>query len=148
MEPTQNPNVQLLNALRALQQGNLAVRLPAGQPGTDQEIAETFNKLAEQLSQLVSEIDRLMLELANEGKLGGQSEVKGLSGAWKHLQAHVNQMEYAMTLNLRAMGERAFRALNPGERLPGPEIPSNEVIDLGLAIHALACLAEQNQPAS
>ncbi len=146
MESTQNSNVQLLNALKALQQGNLAVRLPDGQTGTDQEIAETFNRLADQLSQLVGELNRLMLEMANEGKLGGQREVDGLSGAWKDVQDHVNQMEYVFTLNLRNMAETAARVVYEGEPTRGRVFGSNEVIGLGLLIHSLARVAAQGQP--
>src|SRR4051794_19180180 len=100
MEPANDPNIQLLNALKALKEGNFAARLPTDQSGINKEIAETFNSFMEQTSQLIGEINRLSREIAYEGKLGGQADVKGLSGEWKEVYLNMNEVEWVVTAEI------------------------------------------------
>src|SRR5258707_4651513 len=97
MSSSTDPNVQLLEALKALKEGNLAVRLPTDQSGISKEIAETFNSFMQQTSQLVAEMNRLSREIAYEGKLGGQASVDGLSGTWKEVQDNMHEDEWVVT---------------------------------------------------
>jgi hypothetical protein len=50
------------------------------------------NTMIEQLSVFTSEVTREAREVGTEGKLGGQAQVKGVSGVWKDLTDSVNQM--------------------------------------------------------
>src|SRR4051794_36199985 len=83
---------QLLAALTALKNGDLSVRLPTGQGGTAQQIAETYNATVQQLNTLVAESRRIAQEIAPMGKYGGQAQVEGLQGHWAHLRDDVNLM--------------------------------------------------------
>lgn len=127
MEPTNDASVQLLNALKALKDGKLDVRLSAEQSGIDQEIAETFNSFMEQTSQLIGEMNRLNREIAFEGKLGGWSGVKGLSGAWKELQENMNEVEWVVTGQVRGVSGAVAAALEKHELLPDYNYPRNEI---------------------
>ena len=47
--------------------------------------AKLVNTMIEQLSVFTSEVTRVAREVGTEGKLGGQAQVKGVSGVWKDL---------------------------------------------------------------
>ncbi|MFS8499935.1 MAG: ATP-binding protein, partial [Micromonosporaceae bacterium] len=44
-------------------------------------------------------------EVGTEGKLGGQAQVKGVSGTWRDLTENVNQLASTLTTQLRAISE-------------------------------------------
>ena len=48
------------------------------------------NAMVDQLDSFASEVTRVAREVGIEGKLGGQAEVKGVSGTWKNLTDNVN----------------------------------------------------------
>jgi methyl-accepting chemotaxis protein len=148
MSSSTDPNVQLLDALKALKEGNLAVRLPTDQPGISKEIAETFNSFMDQTSQLMAEINRLSLEIAYEGKLGGQAQVKGLSGAWKEVHDNVNELEGVVTGQVRAVGNAVQGALESHGLMPQYSYPRNEINKMHAMAHDLIRgISEQRDPA-
>ena len=46
--------------------------------------------MVDQLSAFADEVTRVAREVGTEGKLGGQAEVRGVSGTWKDLTDNVN----------------------------------------------------------
>src|SRR5204862_490543 len=50
-----------------------------------------------------SEVTRVAREVGTEGKLGGQAEVKGVSGVWKDLTDNVNFMASNLTTQVRGI---------------------------------------------
>ena len=44
-------------------------------------------------------------EVGTEGKLGGQAQVKGVSGTWRDLTENVNQLASTLTTQLRAIAQ-------------------------------------------
>ncbi|WP_234334915.1 HAMP domain-containing protein, partial [Streptomyces sp. NRRL S-118] len=65
------------------------------------KVARTVNNLVDQLSAFTDEVTRVALEVGTEGKLGGQAQVRGMSGSWKDLQDSVNTMAYRLTAQVR-----------------------------------------------
>jgi HAMP domain-containing protein/CheY-like chemotaxis protein/signal transduction histidine kinase len=63
--------------------------------------AKLVNTMIEQLSVFTSEVTRVAREVGTEGKLGGQAQVKGVSGVWKELTESVNQMAGNLTAQVR-----------------------------------------------
>src|SRR5207249_2911336 len=55
----------------------------------------------EQLGVFTSEVTRVAREVGTDGKLGGQAQVKGVSGVWKDLTESVNQMAGNLTAQVR-----------------------------------------------
>src|SRR5205809_2859053 len=53
--------------------------------------------MVDQLSSFASEVTRVAREVGTEGKLGGQAQVKGVSGTWKDLTDNVNFMARNLT---------------------------------------------------
>jgi HAMP domain-containing protein len=63
--------------------------------------AKLVNTMIEQLAVFTSEVTRVAREVGTEGKLGGQAQVKGVSGVWKELTDSVNQMAGNLTAQVR-----------------------------------------------
>jgi CheY-like chemotaxis protein/signal transduction histidine kinase len=57
----------------------------------------------DQLRSFASEVTRVAKEVGTEGKLGGQAEVRGVSGTWKDLTDSVNTMAANLTDQVRGI---------------------------------------------
>src|SRR5205814_4030316 len=60
-----------------------------------------------QLNGFAAEVTRVAREVSSEGKLGGQAEVKDVSGVWKDLTDKVNSMASNLTGQVRNIAEVA-----------------------------------------
>src|SRR5207302_356726 len=69
------------------------------------ELKETINTMVDQLRSFASEVTRVAREVGTEGKLGGQADVKGVSGTWKDLTDSVNYMAANLTSQVRNIAE-------------------------------------------
>src|SRR5437899_9788836 len=56
-----------------------------------------------QLNSFASKVTRVAREVGTEGKLGGQADVKGVSGTWKDLTYSVNSMAGNLTNQVRGI---------------------------------------------
>jgi signal transduction histidine kinase/HAMP domain-containing protein/ActR/RegA family two-component response regulator len=103
--PSQAGNLHaLFSALRAASRGDFSVRLSVSasqQDGIQSELAGAYNDLIERLRSFASEVTRVAKEVGTEGKLGGQAEVKGVSGTWKDLTDDVNVLAANLTDQVR-----------------------------------------------
>src|SRR5262245_63568219 len=57
--------------------------------------------MVDQLNSFAAEVTRVAKEVGNEGKLGGQADVKGVSGTWKELTDNVNGLAGNLTNQVR-----------------------------------------------
>src|SRR5207302_1276919 len=60
-----------------------------------------INGMVEQLRSFAGEVTRVAKEVGTDGKLGGQADVKGVSGVWKDLTDNVNFMASNLTAQVR-----------------------------------------------
>ncbi len=74
--------------------------------------AKLVNTMIEQLSVFTSEVTRVAREVGTEGKLGGQAQVKRVSGVWKELTDSVNQMAGNLTAQVRNIAEVTIAVAN------------------------------------
>src|SRR2546427_4757177 len=58
-----------------------------------------------QLSSFSAEVMRVACEVGTEGKLGGQADVRGVSGVWRDLTDNVNSMADNLTDQVRNIAE-------------------------------------------
>src|SRR5204863_292587 len=63
------------------------------------------NTMVDQLSAFADEVTRVAREVGTEGKLGGQAEVKGVSGTWRALTDSVNWMADNLTDQVRNIAQ-------------------------------------------
>src|SRR5216684_690213 len=66
-------------------------------------IGKTVNGMVDQLSSFAAEVTRVAKDVGTEGKLGGQAEVKGVSGVWRDLTDNVNLMASNLTNQVRGI---------------------------------------------
>src|SRR5215470_12877979 len=75
-------SLQLLEALRALRDGDFSVRLPVGWAGADGQIAEAFNEALARQDRITREVTRLSMAVGKEGRLKQRMSVPGAIGGW------------------------------------------------------------------
>ena len=61
--------------------------------------------MVDQLSSFAAEVTRVAREVGTEGRLGGQAQVKGVSGTWKDLTDNVNSMAGNLTGQVRGIAK-------------------------------------------
>ncbi|RSM47930.1 hybrid sensor histidine kinase/response regulator, partial [Actinoplanes sp. ATCC 53533] len=89
----------------AVAKGDLSQKITVDARGEILELKDTVNTMVDQLSSFANEVTRVGREVGIEGKLGGQAEVKGVSGTWRDLTDNVNQLASTLTTQLRAIAE-------------------------------------------
>src|SRR4051794_21284847 len=81
----------------AVARGNLSKKITVDAKGEVLELKSTINTMVDQLNSFSAEVARVAREVGTEGKLGGQADVKGVSGVWKDLTDNVNFMATNLT---------------------------------------------------
>src|SRR5437870_5006459 len=66
-----------------------------------EELKNDIKVMVDQLKSYAAEVTRVAKEVGTEGKLGGQADVKGVSGTWKDLTDNVNAMAANLTAQVR-----------------------------------------------
>src|SRR5205807_9633521 len=69
------------------------------------QLKDTINTMVDQLNSFAGEVTRVAREVGTEGKLGGQADVKGVSGVWKDLTDNVNRMASNLTSQVRNIAD-------------------------------------------
>ncbi|MBB5776291.1 HAMP domain-containing protein [Nonomuraea jabiensis] len=85
----------------AVANGDLTRKIDVDAQGEILELKSTMNTMVEQLSSFASEVTRVAREVGTEGQLGGQAQVRGVSGVWKDLTDNVNFMANNLTSQVR-----------------------------------------------
>ncbi len=99
-----NLSVQLRDVSKvatAIANGDLTQKITVAVKGEILQIKDVINKMVDQLNSFASEVTRVAKEVGTEGKLGGQAEVKGVSGTWKDLTDNVNGLAANLTTQVR-----------------------------------------------
>ncbi|MCW2740572.1 MAG: histidine kinase, partial [Blastococcus sp.] len=87
----------------AVARGDLSQKITVDARGEILELKSTVNTMVDQLSSFAAEVTRVAREVGTEGKLGGQAQVRGVSGTWRDLTESVNQLAGTLTTQLRAI---------------------------------------------
>src|SRR5881397_1491318 len=82
----------IADVTKAVANGDLSKKITVDVKGEILELKDTINTMVDQLRAFSSEVTRVAREVGTEGKLGGQAQVKGVSGTWKDLTDSVNFM--------------------------------------------------------
>jgi len=104
------PTVEMGRVIGAVAKGDLAQQMPldlGGRPlrGEYLRTAKLVNGMVGQLGAFSVEVIRVAREVGTEGKLGGQAQVKGVSGVWKELTESVNSMAGNLTAQVRNIAD-------------------------------------------
>jgi HAMP domain-containing protein/CheY-like chemotaxis protein len=111
------PTTEVTRAVSAVAQGDLlqTVRLEVdGRPlqGEFLRSATIVNTMIKQLSVFTSEVTRVAREVGTEGKLGGQAQVREVTGVWKDLTESVNSMASNLTAQVRNIADVTIAVAN------------------------------------
>ncbi|MEU6712176.1 HAMP domain-containing protein, partial [Nonomuraea sp. NPDC046802] len=89
----------------AVARGDLTRSVTVEATGELLELKLTVNTMVDQLSAFADEVTRVAREVGTEGQLGGQAQVRGVSGVWKDLTDNVNFMALNLTTQVRNIAE-------------------------------------------
>jgi signal transduction histidine kinase/HAMP domain-containing protein/DNA-binding response OmpR family regulator len=89
----------------AVARGDLSQKITVGARGEVLELKDTINTMVDQLSAFADEVTRVAREVGTDGRLGGQADVKGVSGTWKGLTESVNVMADNLTAQVRSIAQ-------------------------------------------
>ena len=104
------PTTEVTRTITAVAKGDLSQTMQlvaAGRPleGEFLRSASIVNTMIEQMSVFTSEVTRVAREVGTEGKLGGQAQVRDVSGVWKDLTDNVNSMASNLTDQVRNIAD-------------------------------------------
>ncbi len=111
------PTVEMGRVIGAVAKGDLSQQMPLearGHPlrGEYLRTAKLVNGMVGQLGAFSVEVIRVAREVGTEGKLGGQAQVKNVSGVWKELTESVNQMAGNLTAQVRNIADVTIAVAN------------------------------------
>src|SRR5918997_257939 len=89
----------------AVANGDLSKKITVDVRGEILDLKNTINTMVDQLNAFASEVTRVAREVGTEGNLGGQADVKGVSGTWKDLTDNVNFMAGSLTSQVRDIAQ-------------------------------------------
>jgi HAMP domain-containing protein/signal transduction histidine kinase/CheY-like chemotaxis protein len=85
--------------------GDLSKKITVNVKGEILELKNTINTMVDQLNSFASEVTRVAREVGSEGKLGGQADVRDVSGTWRDLTDSVNSMAANLTSQVRNIAD-------------------------------------------
>jgi signal transduction histidine kinase/HAMP domain-containing protein/DNA-binding response OmpR family regulator len=91
----------------AVAKGDLSQKITVDARGEILELKNTINTMVDQLSAFADEVTRVAREVGTAGNLGGQAQVRGVSGTWKDLTDNVNVMASNLTGQVRSIAQVA-----------------------------------------
>src|SRR5205814_810523 len=104
----QNLTTQVRNIAEvttAVANGDLTRQITVAARGEVAALAETINRMVDQLSSFAAEDRQGAGEGGSGGILGGQARVEGVSGVWKDLTDNVNFMASNLTTQVRNIAD-------------------------------------------
>ncbi|ACB74424.1 HAMP domain-containing protein [Opitutus terrae] len=117
LDQLSQPTVEVGRVIGAVAKGDLSQAMPLELNGRYLKgeylrTAKLVNGMVGQLEAFSVEVIRVAREVGTEGKLGGQAQVKGVSGVWKELTESVNQMAGNLTAQVRNIAEVTIAVAN------------------------------------
>ncbi len=111
------PTNEVTRTIEAVAQGNLlqTMRLDVDGRRLKGEFlrsAMIVNTMIKQLSIFTSEVTRVAREVGTDGKLGGQAQVREVTGVWKDLTESVNSMASNLTAQVRNIADVTIAVAN------------------------------------
>jgi HAMP domain-containing protein/signal transduction histidine kinase/CheY-like chemotaxis protein len=96
----------------AVANGDLSRKITVDAKGEVEALAETINRMVDQLRSFAAEVTRVAREVGTEAILGGQAQVPGVAGTWKDLTDNVNFMARNLTDQVRNIAQVATAVAN------------------------------------
>ncbi|HET9502780.1 MAG TPA: HAMP domain-containing protein [Hymenobacter sp.] len=142
----------IVKVVTAVSQGDLTQTLTLEAAGEVADLAQTINRMVDDLNRLASEVSRVARVAGAEGKLTERATVGGVSGSWKELVDTLNALIESIALPVLEVS-RVVQAISEGDLTQLVEIQTTGDIlsmsnSLNLAVENLnALLGEINDSA-
>jgi HAMP domain-containing protein/CheY-like chemotaxis protein/signal transduction histidine kinase len=121
----------------AVANGDLTRKITVEARGELVTLKNTINTMVDQLNAFASEVTRVAREVGTEGVLGGQAQVRDVSGIWKELTDNVNSMASNLTNQVRNIADVA-RAVATGDLSRKITVDAKgEVLDLKATLNTM-----------
>ncbi len=121
----------------AVARGDLSRKITVEVRGEILQLKETINTMVDQLNSFAAEVTRVAREVGTEGKLGGQANVRDVSGVWKELTENVNVMANNLTEQVRGIVKVVTAVANGDLRQRLTVESKGEVAALGDTINSM-----------
>lgn len=105
---------EIARVTTAVARGDLSKTVTIEVRGELLELKNTINTMVDQLSSFADEVTRVAREVGTEGILGGQAQVRGVSGTWRKLTDNANIMARNLTEQVRGIA-RVVTAVANGD---------------------------------
>src|ERR1700680_2692968 len=111
------PTTAVTRTVTAVARGDLLQTVPLDVDGRALKgeflrSATIVNTMIKQLSVFTSEVTRVAREVGTDGKLGGQAQVREVTGVWKDLTESVNSMASNLTAQVRNIADVTIAVAN------------------------------------
>ena len=90
---------------QAIAKGNLDKKIEVHAQGEILTLKSTINNMVDRLATFAKELKKVARDVGVDGKMGGQANVRDVSGLWKEITEDVNTMAENLTSQVRAFGE-------------------------------------------
>ena len=127
----------IANVTTAVANGDLTRKITVDARGEILELKDTINTMVDQLNSFASEVTRVAREVGTEGKLGGQAQVRGVSGTWKDLTDNVNFMAANLTNQVRGIARVVTAVATGNLRLKLTVEAKGEIASLADTINSM-----------
>ncbi|CAA9431023.1 MAG: Two-component system sensor histidine kinase/response regulator hybrid, partial [uncultured Phycisphaerae bacterium] len=127
----------IADVTKAVANGDLSKKITVDVKGEILELKNTVNTMVDQLRAFASEVTRVAREVGTEGKLGGQANVPGVTGAWKDLTDNVNLMARNLTDQVRNIGQVTTAVANGDLSKKITVDVKGEILELKLTINTM-----------
>ncbi len=111
----------LVKVVTAVSQGDLTQTLTLGAQGEVADLADTINRMVDDLNRLAVEVSRVAKVAGGEGKLAERATVTGVSGSWKELVDTLNALIESIASPVLEVS-RVVRAISEGDLQQRAEI--------------------------
>ncbi len=130
----------LVKVVTAVSKGDLTQKLTLEAKGEVAELADTINRMVDDLNRLAVEVSRVAKVAGVEGKLTERATVGGVSGSWKELVDTLNALLESIASPVLEVS-RVVRAISEGDLTQRVEVPTTGDI---LAMSSALNLAVEN----
>ncbi|MEZ0327812.1 MAG: HAMP domain-containing protein, partial [Fimbriimonas sp.] len=121
----------------AVANGDLSQKITVDVKGEILDLKSTINTMVDQLNSFADEVTRVAREVGTEGILGGQANVKGVSGRWRDLTENVNFMATNLTTQVRNIA-KVTTAVAMGDLSQKITVDARgEILDLKVTINTM-----------
>ncbi|WP_285739164.1 HAMP domain-containing protein [Kitasatospora phosalacinea] len=121
----------------AVARGDLTRTIDVDARGEILELKNTVNTMVEQLSSFAAEVTRVAREVGTEGILGGQADVRGVSGTWRDLTDSVNFMAGNLTAQVRSIAQVATAVARGDLTRKTDVVARGEILELKSTVNTM-----------